>query len=103
MGRLNIKKEISSEIHIYKQMCNSYSKQDKPVGIQSCVSSKQSLATNSGSCQFQISYFNIADHPGILIQKACDENILALLLPFMGLLESTETLTMAPLRLYDWH
>lgn len=85
-------------INIYRQMWNSYFKQNKSADIQSCVSSKWSLATNSGSCRFQISCFNISNHPGIHVRWS---------LPFMGLLESMEPLTMAPsrgdpLRLHDW-
>lgn len=57
--------------------------------VLSCVSSEWSLATNSGSYRFQISYFNIANHSGTHMQKAQGKNI-ALLLPFMGLLESKE-------------
>ena len=54
--------------------------------LQSWVSSKWNLTTDSESCQFQISYFNIAGHPGSHTQKARDGNILAVLLPFLGLL-----------------
>lgn len=90
-------------INIYRQMWNSYFKQNKSADIQSCVSSKWSLATNSGSCRFQISVLIFP----ITQVSTSDENIVALLLPFMGLLESMEPLTMAPsqgdpLRLHDW-